>query len=38
LEQGRLRSWDFQPWRDASGLYIRNTMRLDELEARARLP
>jgi choline-sulfatase len=38
LDQGRRRSWDFQPWRDASGLYIRNTMRLDELEARARLP
>lgn len=30
--------WDYQPARDASTLYIRNHMTLDELEAKARLP
>jgi len=38
LDRGQRRSWDFQPWRDASRLYMRNTMKLDDLEARARFP
>jgi choline-sulfatase len=38
LDQGHRRSWDFQPWRDASELYIRNTTKLDDLEAAARFP
>ncbi len=37
LAQGRRRSWEFQPWRDASQLYVRNTANLDDTEARARL-
>jgi choline-sulfatase len=38
LDQGGRRPWDFQPWRDASRQYMRNTMKLDDVEARARLP
>jgi choline-sulfatase len=38
LDQGQRHPWDYQPWRDASQLYMRNTMKLDELEARARFP
>ena len=38
LDRGQHRSWDYQPWRDASQLYMRNTMKLDDLEARARFP
>jgi choline-sulfatase len=38
LDQGQRRSWDYQPMRDASQLYVRNTMKLDDLEARARFP
>ncbi len=38
LDRGQRRAWDFQPWRDASRLYMRNTMKLDDLEARARFP
>ena len=38
LDRGQRRPWDFQPRRDASQLYMRNTMKLDDLEARARLP
>jgi choline-sulfatase len=38
LARGRRRPWDYQPWRDASGLYIRNTMKLGDIEARARFP
>jgi choline-sulfatase len=38
LARGCHGSWDYQPWRDASRLYMRNTMKLDELEARARFP
>ena len=38
LDQGQRRAWDHQPWRDASQLYMRNTMKLDDLEARARFP
>jgi choline-sulfatase len=38
LAVGRRHPWDYQPWPDASDLYIRNTMKLDDLEARARFP
>jgi choline-sulfatase len=38
LRQGRYQSWDFQPHRDASRLYIRNDQELDDLEAMARFP
>ena len=30
--------WDFQPHRDASQLYMRNHLLLDDLERRARFP
>ena len=38
LNQGQRRSWDFQPFRDASKQYMRNSMDLDDLEAMARFP
>ena len=38
LQQGASASWDHQPVRDASRLYMRNHMRLDDLEAMARFP
>ncbi|GAB0113992.1 choline-sulfatase [Acidisoma sp. C75] len=38
LQKGQQTSWDFQPVRDASQLYMRNHMKLDDLEARARFP
>jgi choline-sulfatase len=38
LRTGRYRSWDFQPLRDASRLYIRNDQDLADLEAMARFP
>jgi len=38
LNQGAVRAWDFQPFRDASKQYIRNSMDLDDLEAMARFP
>ena len=38
LTTGQVRSWDFQPFQDASRLYVRNGMGLDDLEARARFP
>jgi choline-sulfatase len=38
LDHGRRAAWDYQPTRDASQLYMRNTMKLDDLEARARFP
>ena len=38
LSQGRQTAWDFQPVRDASQLYMRNHMKLDDLEAMARFP
>jgi len=38
LRQGRYRSWDFQPVRDATRLYVRNDQELNDLESRARLP
>ena len=38
LMQGRHRSWDYQPERDASVSYMRNHLELDNLEYRSRLP
>jgi choline-sulfatase len=38
LNKGEQRSWDFQPFRDASKQYMRNSMDLDDLEAMARFP
>ena len=38
LRQGESFAWDFQPRRDASRLYVRNAMPLDDLEAMARFP
>jgi choline-sulfatase len=38
LSQGRLTSWDHQPWVDASQQYMRNHIDLDDLERRARFP
>jgi len=38
LATGEPTSWDFQPFRDASKAYVRNTIPLDDLEATARFP
>ncbi len=38
LMTGRHTPWDFQPHRDASQLYMRNHLLLDDLERRARFP
>ena len=38
LAQGRLKSWDHQPFVDASQQYMRNHIDLDDLERRARFP
>ena len=38
LAKGEVRAWDFQPVRDASKQYMRNTVDLDDLEAMARFP
>jgi choline-sulfatase len=38
LSKGKIRPWDFQPFRDASKQYMRNSMDLDDLEAMARFP
>jgi choline-sulfatase len=38
LARGRLKSWDHQPWVDASNQYMRNHIDLDDLERRARFP
>ena len=38
LRLGAPRAWDFQPARDASQQYMRNHMKLDDLEAAARFP
>jgi choline-sulfatase len=38
LMTGQVTSWDFQPYQDASKLYIRHHMDLDDLERRARFP
>lgn len=36
--QGRIQSWDWQPFQDASQRYMRNHLELDALEAMARYP
>ncbi len=36
--QGRIESWDWQPFNDASQRYMRNHIELDTLEAMARFP
>ncbi|AJK48862.1 choline-sulfatase [Burkholderia plantarii] len=36
--QGRIASWDWQPFQDASQRYMRNHLELDALEAMARYP
>ena len=38
LMTGTTKPWDYQPFRDASRQYMRNTIDLDELEAMARFP
>ena len=38
LTKGDIRAWDFQPFRDASKQYMRNSIDLDALEAMARFP
>jgi choline-sulfatase len=38
LNAGAPHAWDFQPHRDASKQYVRNSAALDDLEARARFP
>ncbi len=38
LSQGEPTGWDFQPFRDATHQYVRNTIALDDLEAMARFP
>jgi choline-sulfatase len=38
LNKGQNHPWDFQPFRDATRQYIRNSMDLDDLEAMARFP
>ncbi len=38
LAAGHARSWDFQPFRDASRQYVRSGVDLDDLEATARFP
>ncbi len=38
LRTGRYTPWDFQPFRDASRLYVRNDQELGDFEAMARFP
>jgi choline-sulfatase len=38
LTQGEPRGWDFQPFKDATRQYVRNTIPLDDLEAMSRFP
>ena len=38
LATGEPAAWDFQPKRDASRMYVRTHMKLDEVEAMARFP
>jgi choline-sulfatase len=38
LSKGKVHAWDFQPFRNASRQYVRNSMNLDDLEAMARFP
>ena len=38
LSKGRIRAWDFQPFRNAAKQYVRNSLDLDDIEAMARFP
>lgn len=38
LRQGRIRAWEFQPFVDAAEQYMRNHLKLDDLEAQSRFP
>ena len=38
LRAGRFTAWDFQPFQDASGMYMRNHLDLDDLEQQSRYP
>jgi choline-sulfatase len=38
LTKGQAHAWDFQPYRDAARLYVRNAIPLDDIEAMARFP
>jgi choline-sulfatase len=38
LSKGKIHAWEFPSFRNASREYIRNSMDLDGLEARARFP
>jgi choline-sulfatase len=38
LMTGTTKPWDYQPFRDATKQYMRNTIDLDELEAKSRYP
>lgn len=38
LNAGKVTAWDFQPFKDASKQYMRNSIDLDDLEAMARYP
>lgn len=38
LREGRYTPWDFQPFRDAAKLYVRNDQELGDFEAMARFP
>jgi choline-sulfatase len=38
LTTGEPKTWDFQPFKDAAKSYVRNTIPLDDLEAKARFP
>jgi choline-sulfatase len=38
LRAGRYTPWDFQPFSDASRMYVRNDQDLGDLEAMARFP
>jgi hypothetical protein len=38
LGKDKIHAWDFPSFRDASREYVRNSMDLDDFEARARFP
>jgi len=38
LSKGKIRAWDFQPFRNAAKQYVRNSIDLDDIEAMARFP
>jgi choline-sulfatase len=38
LRRGQATAWDWQPPRDASRMYVRNTLPLEQIEAMARFP